>query len=597
MAQTGQSTPDIACVRVYLGGVAKYLLDKLYGPAGPPWGTSLSELEDRLGAMQQQLAADFFALALNLQAQQHPHAPAEFHTCPSCQQPLNCPDTQARSTRTGVGLAEWNEPEGYCSRCRRSFFPQSRSLGIDQAELAPSVLRKVISFGTRARSFVEASEALLDGPELAVKPKQIERLIHQVGQERVDERTALVERFERLPLVEKFAVPQGVTAPDLAVVMVDGGRLQIRLPPEQTQPTTPAAPQASANAVPQASANATQASQPPSTVPGDDEDDEERKQTHWREDKVGLLLSMSSAPSDSDPCPEIPPGFLDFERMSKLARQIHHQARKGEEAASEAAEPAAEAETLEEQSVYEPPEVDKKAVLASRVRWPKFAVIVAAAAWALGFQGANRKAFVADGADNNWTVHKRFFGSFVAILDFIHALSYVFAGAMAGREREAGWVVYRRWITWVWSGEVQKVIEELRSRQAELGEPEEKEKETSPRVVVATTLRYLQNNADKMKYAAYRKEGLPITSSLVESTVKQINHRVKGSEKFWTEVGAEAILQLRADQLSAETMDGFWERRQAAASGQRRYRSTKRPSRKCTTVSPCSPSQAGFSFN
>jgi hypothetical protein len=585
MALTGQRTPDIADARVYLGGVAKYLVEKFYGPSGPPWGTSLSELEDLLFDVQQQVAADFFTLALTLQAQQHLHAPAEFHTCPSCQQPVNCLETQPRCTRTCVGLAEWNEPQGYCSRCRRSFFPQSRSLGIDQSELAPSVLRKVISFGTRSRSFAEASEALLDGPELTVKPKQVERLIHQIGQERVDERTALVERFQQLPLVEKFAVPEGVTAPDLAVVMVDGGRLQIRADPEQPQPAT------------RASTNATEATAPPSAEQGDAEDDEnapEKKKGRWREDKVGLLMIMHSEPSDSDPCPEIPPGFLDFDRMSKLARQIHQQAAKGEEAACEAAEPAAEAETLEEQSKYEPPEVEKKAVVASRVPWPKFALIVAAAAWTLGFQGAKRKAFVGDGADNNWQVHKRFFGSFVAILDFIHALSYVFAGAMAGREREEGWVVYRRWITWVWSGEVQKVIDELILRQAELGEPEKNEKETSPRVVVATTLRYLQNNADKMKYAEYRKEGLPITSSLVESTVKQINHRVKGTEKFWTEEGAEAILQLRADQLSEETMDGFWERRQAAASGQRRYRSTKRPSRKPTTSSAA---QASFSLN
>jgi len=33
-------------------------------------------------------------------------------------------------------------------------------------------------------------------------------------------------------------------------------------------------------------------------------------------------------------------------------------------------------------------------------------------------------------------------------------------------------------------------------------------------------------------------------SSLVESVVKQVNRRVKGSEKFWSEEGAEAILQL-----------------------------------------------------
>lgn len=66
---------------------------------------------------------------------------------------------------------------------------------------------------------------------------------------------------------------------------------------------------------------------------------------------------------------------------------------------------------------------------------------------------------------------------------------------------------------------------------------------------------------------------LPITSSYVESAVKQFNQRVKGTEKFWSEDGAEAILQLRADHLSDEQpLDGFWQRREAAATGQRPYR-------------------------
>ena len=89
-----------------------------------------------------------------------------------------------------------------------------------------------------------------------------------------------------------------------------------------------------------------------------------------------------------------------------------------------------------------------------------------------------------------------------------------------------------------------------------------------------------------MNYPSYRKEGLPITSSLVESMVKQINHRVKGSEKFWSDEGAEAVLQLRADQLTEGGLDGFWQRRQAGATGQRRYRSTKRPSRKPNAPKP-----------
>ena len=40
-----------------------------------------------------------------------------------------------------------------------------------------------------------------------------------------------------------------------------------------------------------------------------------------------------------------------------------------------------------------------------------------------------------------------------------------------------------------------------------------------------------------MQYDAYRREGLPITSSHMESTVKRFNRRVKGTEKFWSEEG------------------------------------------------------------
>ncbi len=64
-----------------------------------------------------------------------------------------------------------------------------------------------------------------------------------------------------------------------------------------------------------------------------------------------------------------------------------------------------------------------------------------------------------------------------------------------------------------------------------------------------------------MKYDEYRKQGLPITSSLVESTVKQINRRIKGTEKFWDE-GADPMLHLVADRLSQTNATAkFWSRR------------------------------------
>ena len=222
---------------------------------------------------------------------------------------------------------------------------------------------------------------------------------------------------------------------------------------------------------------------------------------------------------------------------------------------------------------YTPPAVRVKSMVATRHPAESFGTTLAAAARARGFYGARRKAFVADGAETNWTTQRRWFSDFTAILDFIHALSYVFAAAMAGRGFAAGWEAYVRWIGWVWQGQVAEVIKELEQRQAELGLPAADESESSPKQVVADALRYLRNNQHRMRYDEYRRQGLPITSSHVESTVKQFNRRVKGTEKFWSEEGAEALLQLRADYLSeTEPMETFWEDRQARATGRRCYR-------------------------
>jgi len=424
------------------------------------------------------------------------------------------------------------------------------------------VQRKITYAGTVSRSFAEAGELLKELADLPVSAKQVERLTRRIGQERVAERSAAVAAFQALPLAAKFAAPAGVTPPDLAVVMVDGGRLQIL---DRTAPAT----------VP---AEDVMPSPLPAPVPADATataeawQEEKAPSGHWREDKVGLLLTMQSDATDVDPCPDLPSSFLDATRIPELVRQLNQHVKQSDDAGAAAADPEATADALRQEAAYEPPEVEQRQVVASRETWPVFAPILAAAAWAWGFQGAARKAFVGDGSANNWKLQRRFFGSFVAILDFIHALSYVFAAAMAGRRFAAGWACYQQWIQWVWQGQVLQVIAALQARQAELGLPEPDASETSPPKVVDRTLTYLRNHQDKMRYDAYRRQGLPITSSLMESMVKQIGQRVKGTEKFWSEDGAEAILQLRADHLSEDApLDAFWQRRQETATGQRRY--------------------------
>jgi hypothetical protein len=149
----------------------------------------------------------------------------------------------------------------------------------------------------------------------------------------------------------------------------------------------------------------------------------------------------------------------------------------------------------------------------------------------------------------------------------------MFAAARAGRSFAEGWPVYRGWIQALWSGDVEAVRAGLAARQAEVGLPPSGASEGSPARVMQEALTYLANHGDRMRYAEDRRQGLPLRSSHVESVIKQINYRVKGAEKFWSEGGAEAILQLRADYLS-ETgpLAAFWQRRQAAMTGQRRYR-------------------------
>jgi hypothetical protein len=418
---------------------------------------------------------------------------------------------------------------------------------------------------------------------VSIDPKRVERLTEQIGQERLAERDAMVAAYLKRPLAQREDPPVGVTAAQLAVVEMDGGRLQIRKPDAQKGGSEQATPEVSN---PSAQEQLYQTAAPGADEPNaatasptapDDAGEQAAKSKHWREDKVGCLLEMSSAVSDVDPCPEIPAVFVDPLQSLKLAQQIGHCAvPKGVpfQVAQPEDDAAVAADERDEPSKRPGrPEVEKRRVVASRKDVYSFGPLLAATACAMGLYAAARRAFVADGLSENWSVYKRYFSRWTAVLDFVHAMTYVYAAAMAGRTFAEGWPVYERWIGWVWAGLVSQVIEELTARQQEVGKPTKEDKEGSPRRVLQDGLTYLSNHQDKMRYDEYRKQGLPLMSSHVESTVKQINYRVKGTEKFWTEEGAEAILQLRADYLSDdEPMEDFWQRRQEAATGQRRYR-------------------------
>jgi hypothetical protein len=465
------------------------------------------------------------------------------------------------------------------------FFPQSKSLGIDRSGYSPTLQAKIVYAGANNTSYEQGAADLVHLADLPIKAPFVRRLCKEIGGQRCQQRDEAAAQFQTLPLVRRKQTPEGVEAPDVAIVGVDGGRLQIFDRPHKAEPPSAGAddahpPQPVPTSESALGSMPPSPSEPESAFIDDDPVDGENNSRHWREDKIGLLMTVKSKVHAADPCPEIPEHFVDPLRIMKLARELKKRVPSDADAAVAGTDVSADrASDLgprpdpTQAPQWEPPEVMSRRLVATRRVWKAFGPLVATRAWECGFFGAKRRAFLGDGASNNWTLWRDRFSSFTPILDFIHALSYVFAAATAGRSFSAGWACYVRWIGWVWQGRVSEVLVELEARQSELGVISESDVSGSPLCVVSGALEYLRNNVSRMTYAEYRRDGLPITSSYVESAVKQFNYRVKGTEKFWHEAGAEQMLQLRADFLSDDQpLDAFWEHRQANETGQRRYR-------------------------
>lgn len=448
---------------------------------------------------------------------------------------------------------------------------------MDLTQDSPELQRLLSKLGSNQSSHENARQVVWDALRLKIDPKRIERVTLRVGEDRLDEVQALNSRFEALPLAEKEAAPpELLMTPQVVAIQIDGGRYQTRTPaPAEDAAKSPQAPN-SISCAPAETASPEASSA--EALPENAATKAEPRPSHWREDKIGVLLTLCSQPSAEDSCPQVPKCFLDIAYSQKLATEIKNARAPdpGEEFhgvtqsadADPATPPAAE---------YAAPQVITRQVIATPAKSAEFSLQLAAQAWAAGFFAAARRAFLGDGQPYNWTIWRARFPTFTPILDFIHLLTYIFAAAFAGRNRVTGAPIYQQWIQWAWSGQIPELIAALSHRLAELGPAVPNEPDTSPRRVVAKTLEYIKANQTRMNYPEYRRQGLPMTTCLVESTVKQINFRVKGTEKFWS-TGGHAVLQLRADSLSdVRTLDDFYHRREKNATGRHRYRMRTRP--------------------
>jgi hypothetical protein len=332
--------------------------------------------------------------------------------------------------------------------------------------------------------------------------RHVQRLTQEVGADLARRRDEQAERYRRRELPSP-------AAPPVAVVEVDGGRLGTR--------QTGAGPGV--------------------------------HQPQAKEDKVACLVSVRSAVHAADPQPEPPAAFRDARRVARLVRQFQGQAPPADEAAAADAAPPADADDRPGQ-----PERLVRTCVASMSNSRAFGPLAAAEAQARGFYDAPRQAFLGDGQQYNWRIQRAYFPHFEAVADFLHVLCYLYRGAWAVGDHEAArWRQFETWMRACWQGRVGEVLQELASWQERLGRPPPEADEHDPRQVVTDVGRYLRNNRERMDYPRYRRAGLPVTSSWVESLVGEFNGRVKGRDKYWNRsAGAEAILQVRAAVLSED---------------------------------------------
>ena len=173
-----------------------------------------------------------------------------------------------------------------------------------------------------------------------------------------------------------------------------------------------------------------------------------------------------------------------------------------------------------------------------------------------GFDQAQRRVVLGDGAPWIWNLADELFPGAVQIVDLFHAKGHLWdvAKAIYGTGSQLGeqWAKQRR--DELDDGKIDDVLAALR---VHAGANDEARK----------CLGYVTANRQRMRYPEFRAQRLCTSTGVLEAGCKTaIGTRLKRAGMHWTVTGADAIIALRCCVLSGRFED-FWERRSAALAG------------------------------
>jgi hypothetical protein len=178
-------------------------------------------------------------------------------------------------------------------------------------------------------------------------------------------------------------------------------------------------------------------------------------------------------------------------------------------------------------------------------------------AWNRGWNRAQKKVVMGDGAEWIWNLADQHFPGAVQIVDLYHARQHLWELARKlhpnDEKKQKAWIkIHQKRLD---KGQIKKLVDSLRAidrLEAELAEK------------IRIEADYFERNAERMRYPKFRAQHLFVGSGVIEAGCKTvIGSRLKGSGMFWTVRNANAMLALRCSHLNGR-FEEYWEGRRAA---------------------------------
>jgi hypothetical protein len=197
--------------------------------------------------------------------------------------------------------------------------------------------------------------------------------------------------------------------------------------------------------------------------------------------------------------------------------------------------------------------VNKRVIATFRGRRHLFALARAEAVR----RGLNRKKvyFLADGALGLWKLQREFFPTAIACVDWYHVCEYLWAAGRAVHDE--GTDPLRKWVEArkdeLRHGRIDEMFTAIEALNSHIGRSGPGTKGRRERV--ATTLRYLRGQRERLRYDELLRADLDIATGAVEGAVNHVvGMRLDRSMMRWSLSRAENVVALRCVQIN-----GLWD--------------------------------------